>query len=194
MRTFDLLSQGLLSFLAFAGLGFLAAVQAAEPDAEAAGADVKLSLRAAESEIAGSLHLYVTFENAGDQDVVLNLGLMLGNGKILQPEALRVILTDGAGQAKELHFVDKKHPGIAGRVDDYALPLRAGSSFTLKLSLNDFWCPASKEFTLDLKPGRYSARAEFIGRDAQYENGLLLHYWTGKIESDATEFQVGKQG
>src|SRR5262245_11369314 len=102
MRMFDILSLAPLSFRAVAAsTGFLAALalQAGQPDAAATGTQLKLSVRVTEPQRADSLRFYVSFENASEQDTVLNLGLMLGNGKILQPEALRLMVTGADGQA-----------------------------------------------------------------------------------------------
>jgi hypothetical protein len=161
-------------------------------------AKLALSVRVSDLQDADVLRVHVTFENLGDQDTVLNLGMMLANGKVHLPDAVRLILTDAGGQSKELHFSSKAHPGIAGRVDDYAVPLRAGSAHTLKLSLKDFWCPDTKEFSIDLKPGKYSVRARFVGAGARHVNadtqGLkAMRYWMGKLESEVVQFQIGKE-
>lgn len=181
-------------------LGLIAAEppQAGQPDAQEKGAELKLSIRATAPESTDSLRFHVTFENVSGKDTVLNLGMMLANGKVHLPEAVRLILTDPDGQSRELHFSDRRYPGVAGRVDDYAVPLRAGSAYTLGLSLKDYWCPKSNEFRLELKPGKYGVRAGFTGNKAQYLNsdtkGLeLMHFWTGKMESDVAQFQIGKQ-
>jgi hypothetical protein len=161
------------------------------------GPKLRISIRASAPENTDSLRLHVTFENVSDKDTVLNLGMMLANGKVHLPDAIRLILTGPESQSRELHFSDKRYPVIAGRVDDYAVPLRAGSAYTLKLSLKDYWCPKSKEFTLELKPERYSVRAEFIGNGARHLNGdteglKFMHFWTGELRSDVAQFQIGK--
>jgi hypothetical protein len=164
-------------------------------NAQEEGVALKMSIRASAPESTDSLRLHVTFENVNDKDVVLNLGMMLGNGKVHLPDAIRLELTDSGGHARELHFSDKRYPGIAGRVDDYVVPLRAGSAYTLKVSLKDFWCPKSKEFTLELEPGRYSVRAAFTGKTAQYLNGdteglKFMPYWTGELKSEVAQFHI----
>src|SRR5262245_36274560 len=114
MRIFDILSLAPLSFRAVAASArFLAALalQAGQSDDDATGTQLKRSVRVAEPKRADSLRFYVSIENVSEYDTVLNLGLMLGNGKILQPEALRLLVTAADGQVKELHFSDKKHPG-----------------------------------------------------------------------------------
>ena len=160
------------------------------------GVKLKVSIRVANPENIDSLRLYATFENVGDIDTFLNLGMMLGNGKTLLPEAVRLVLTDVNGQVRELHFFDRKHPGVAGRVDDYAVPIRAGSAYTLRLSLQDYFCQKSKDF-VSLKPERYSVRVKFAGKGPKYLNvdtaGLkLMPFWKGKLESNVAKFRVGK--
>jgi hypothetical protein len=142
---------------------------------------------------------HVTLKNAGDKDVVLNLGTMLANGKVLLPDAVHLILIDSAGKSRELHFADRRYPGVAGRIDDYAVPLRVGSSYSLRLSLDNFWCPETKEFRLQLKPGQYRVRSEFTGRGAQFVNrdmeGItLMNFWQGTLQSDVTTFRIGERG
>ena len=161
---------------------------------------LRMSIIAAPPEKASGTPLFhVTIQNIGNKDVILNLGVMLANGKFLLPEAIRLVLTDPHGRARELHFSDKRFPGVAGRMDDYAIPLRSGSEYTVKLSLEDFWCPETKEFRLQLTPGEYQVRAVFWGKGAHHVNsdtkGLsLMHFWTGKLESDAATFRVGETG
>jgi len=40
---------------------------------------------------------YVAIDNVGDRDVVVNLGYMIANGKVMFPEAVRLLLTDSYG-------------------------------------------------------------------------------------------------
>jgi hypothetical protein len=170
------------------------AQQPKQPEVPAKEIELKLSVEVKYLETSDSLRFRVTFENTGDKDTVLNLGMMLGNGTALLPDAVGLVLTDSMGQTRELQFADKKHPGVAGRLDDYAVPLRAGSSYTLTLGLNDFWCPKTKEFSFKLEPGKYSVRAEFANDKAQQEKGLLMHLWTGHVESEVAQFQIGGKG
>ncbi len=168
-------------------------------DVKQNGVKLKVSIRVANPENIDSLRLYATFENVGNIDTFLNLGMMIGNGKTLLPEAVRLVLTDVNGQVRELHFFDRKHAGVGGRIDDYAVPIRAGSAYTLRLSLQDYYCPKSREFVLNLKPERYSVRVKFAGKGPQYLNvdtaGLkFMPFWTGKLESNVAKFQVGKPG
>ncbi len=110
------------------------------PDPQTSNAELRMSIIAITPQEAKGIPVFrVTVENVGDKDVVLNLGMMLANGRVLLPDAIRLILVDPDGKSRELHFADRRYPGITGRVDDYAVPLRAGSANTLRLSLGNFW-------------------------------------------------------
>ncbi len=166
------------------------------PAAESAEADgLALSIRANSPESSGALRLHVTMENMGQEDILLNLGTMLGNGRIQRPDAIRLLLVDGTGDRRELHYADPDVPGVAGRIDDYAVPLRAGSTHSIALELRDFWCPTTKEHAIDLPPGTYEVRAQFTGTGSQHDGGIpSLPYWTGTLESQAVLIEIGEKG
>ena len=131
----------------------------------------------------------VAFRNTGEQDVNLNLGKMLANGKAQLPSKVHFELVDHSGRSRELLFLDKRHPGVSGRIDDYVVPLRAGSLHTLKLRLDLFWSPSTQEFEVKLKPGRYKISAGFQGDSAETSNpdlaGVkLMNFWKGKLQSN----------
>ncbi len=75
----------------------------------------------------------VTFENTGVKDKILNLGYMLANGRTQLPVATKLILTYLNGTSTELSVIE---PWVAGRVDDYIVPLRAGSTYSITLGLD----------------------------------------------------------
>ena len=147
----------------------------------------------------GNPVFHITLENIAEDDVMVNLGKMLANGRIHLPDAIRLTLTDPQGQSRELHFSDRKYPGVAGRIDDYVVPLRAGSTYTIPLDLDGFWCPQTKGFRLRLKPGEYRVRAQLTGKGVHYVNGdtegmKRMNYWTGKVQSDEVTFRLEEQG
>jgi len=164
----------LLSLVAVSPIFLLAAGEeqtSIRPDPQASNAELRMSIIATTPQKAKGIQVFrVTLENVGDKDAVLNLGIMLANGKVLLPDAIHLILIDSRGKSRELHFSDRRYPGIAGRVDDYIIPLRTGSTHTFKLSLDDFWCPKTKEFRLKLKPGVYRVRSELTGKGAHFVN------------------------
>ena len=155
---------------------------------------LQMSISAVDSSEADVPEFQVAFRNAGEQDVTLNLGMMLANGKVQLPNRIRINLTDGSGKTRKLRFADKRYGFVAGRVDDYIVPLRAGSIYTLKLSLNQFWSPDTKEFALKLSTGKYQVTAQFEGGGASAVNldmpGIkLMNFWNGKLQSNTLELE-----
>ncbi|MGA2555839.1 MAG: hypothetical protein ABSG04_06140 [Verrucomicrobiota bacterium] len=133
----------------------------------------------------GDPEFEVAFWNAGEQDVCLNLGAMLANGKVQLPDKIHLNLLDASGRSRELHFADRRYPGVAGRLDDYVVPLRVGSTYTLRLRLDQFWSPGTQEFELKLTPGRYEVSAQFQEDRAETRN--LIFVWKGKLQSNSVE-------
>ena len=130
----------------------------------------------------------ISIENKGDAYLMLNLGVMLGNGDY--PTAIGLTLDDYEGNSKNLHFSD---PSIAGRVDDYIVRLRAGSTYILKVSINDFWYPNGPEWRLNLKPGVYRVGAQLDSRGIQHVNSgeeekMRMDIWKGTLRSEKTTF------
>ena len=133
--------------------------------------------------------LRLSFANVGDRDVTLNLGIMMANGKVQLPDRVAIKFTDAQGKTRLFHFGDKRYPGVAGRLDDYLVPLRAGSTYSLQLTLDQFWCQETKEFSIPLLSGNNHLTAQFEGTGANAVNldmpGIkLMNFWLGKVESN----------
>jgi len=114
---------------------------------------------------------------------------MLSNGKVQLPDNITLNFTDAEGKTRRFQFADKKHSGVAGRVDDYVVPLRTGSLYTLKLRLDEFWCHETTEFGISLLPGKNRLTAQFEGSGARHLNLdlpalKLMNFWLGKIQSN----------
>lgn len=139
-------------------------------------------------------NLQLAFRNVGDRDATLNLGMMLANGKVQLPTGISVNFTDAQGTTRQFKFSDKRYGGIAGRVDDYIVPLRVGSTYSLRLTLDQFWCQETKEFSIPLLAGNNYLTAHFEGSGANYINsdtpGLkLMNFWLGKVDSNTLMLQ-----
>jgi hypothetical protein len=122
---------------------------------------------------------------------------MIPNGKVMFPTAIRLTLTDAAGQTRELDFSDRRYPAVAGRVDDFTVALRSGSIYALRVSLNQYWSPTTKEFGLKLAAGRHRIAARFEGHGARTVNldmqgAALLNFWKGTMESNVVDFVVSE--
>lgn len=144
-----------------------------------------------------SAQFYVAIQNVGDQDVILNLGNMLANGKVHRPDALHLLLTDAQGRIRELQFSDKRYAGVAGRMDDFIVALRSGATYILRLNLEQYSSPSTKEFKLRLTPGRYTIAARFEGKGAKsgstgMKDLALMNFWQGSLESNGLNFEVSE--
>jgi RNA polymerase sigma factor (sigma-70 family) len=134
----------------------------------------------------GGPRLAVALENVGKEDLVLNLGMMLANGRKQFPAALRVTLTDARGATWQL----RRMPGfVAGRVDPFVVPLAVGGRYTLRFDLADLVQEGAK--------GSFKATVAFVGKAvARGETnndatGLaLMPYWTGTIHSGTVPVEL----
>jgi hypothetical protein len=153
-----------------------------------------MSISATGSSKADVPEFQVAFRNIGEQDVTLNLGFMLANGKVQLPKRIGLSLNEVNGKTWNLSFFDRRYPAINGRVDDYVVPLRVGSIYALKISLDQYWSPDTKELALNLPPGKYQINAQFEGGGAKTSNldmpGIkLMNFWTGKLQSNVLEIE-----
>jgi len=137
---------------------------------------------------------WIAIQNAGTADFVVNLGFMLGNGKVMFPLAVRLVVADSTGTPRELQFSDR-YPAIAGRVDDFTVALRAGAIYSLPVSLDQYVTAAARR--VQLTPGRYRIFARLEGHGAATDNldmkGVaLLNFWKGSTQSNVVEFDVSR--
>lgn len=156
-----------------------------KPGPPAAATPLGISISATQREFTDAVPVFeVTLRNTGNEDLMVNVGMMLANGKRLLPDAIQLVLVDAEGHSRELHL--EGVPGVAGRVDDYLIPLRVGSTHSLRLGLDDYWCPKAKEFRIRLKRGEYRVCAKLTSKGARF-----MDVWTGTIQSEAATFRVG---
>jgi len=135
------------------------------------------------------------FRNVGQNDLILNLGMMLANGRRQYPTAVILNITDAQGVHRRFDLIGPG--GIAGRVDPFVLPLPVGGTFSIPLDLSKYWAAPSKEFDYKLTPGTYWIEAEFLGksvseRDANIDskNVALFPYWEGSANSNELHFDI----
>ena len=130
----------------------------------------------------------IAIRNAGEDDVCLNLGSMLANGKVMIPDRIHLRVLNGGATPVDLQFIDRRFAGIAGRSDDYVIPLRSGSTYTLECRFDQFVSTATGD-TLNLKPGRHQVFAWFQGTGATAGNAdmtgvQLLNFWKDDLRSN----------
>lgn len=147
---------------------------------------IQVSLSATDSK--GS-ELQVALRNVSDHDVTLNLGSMMANGQVQLPDYIHLTFTDAQGKTRVFQYTDKKHSFVAGRLDDYVVPLRIGSMYTLKVRMDQYWCQETKELEIRLLPGKNRLTAQYEGSRAKLINLdmaaiKLMNFWLGKVESN----------
>ena len=137
----------------------------------------------------------VELRNAGEKDLVLNLGSMLANGKSQYPSAIVLTLTDVHGKSRRLEL--RGPAGIAGRVDQLVLPIPVGARFAIRVDLRNYWAPVTEEFEIKLKRGMYSIEAQLTGKGISYDDANLdmkglsvMPFWQGTVASNRIRFQV----
>jgi len=145
--------------------------------------------------VASQPRFRVELHNAGDRALILNLGMMLANGKKQYAGAIHLLLTDARGKTIPL---DLTGPAIAGgRIDPLVVPLPEGATFTLPIDLDNYCSPRNHVFELSLGPGQYTVSAEYIGggvsqleANLDMKGILLMPYWIGTVKSNVVPFTV----
>jgi hypothetical protein len=137
----------------------------------------------------------VEFLNSGDTDYMLNLGVMLGNGKKQYPRSVVLNLTDSRGKSRRFDLIEPTF--VAGRVDLLIVPLAVGASFSVPVNLQKYWAAESSEFDYKFEPGQYYVEAQFTGTGASNPNrdmaGIgFMPYWEGTVVSNRLQFEVPK--
>ena len=133
--------------------------------------------------------------NVGSQALILNLGIMLANGREQYPNRIRLQLTEPSSRLLHLEMTG---PGaIGGRVDPMVVPLPANATFALLIDLEHYCAPSEKVWKLNLTSGHYTLRAEYTGAGVSQQatnldmKGVtLMPYWTGTVESSIVSFTV----
>jgi hypothetical protein len=127
----------------------------------------------------------VSFRNSGTDDLFLNLGLTLANGRSHHPVAVSLVLVEPGGHSLELKLKEPAY--VAGRIDDYAVRVPTLAVHVLAFRLSEFYGPK-------LPKGRYRISARFRGRGATISNigqdWTGWNFWQGTLESAVGEFEI----
>jgi hypothetical protein len=127
----------------------------------------------------------VSFHNDGTNDLLLNGGMSLGNGKqIWNSLEAEVKTEDGRQIPMKLHWGGA---AVAGRIYFLGLPLRAGSSYNLAVHQKDYYFGTGER----LKPGKYEIRFIYHGRQSDHRDSTQLPAcWEGEVQSNPLKFEV----
>jgi len=139
----------------------------------------------------------VELHNTGEQPLILNLGMMLANGKQQYADAVTLVLTDNHGKTTPLKLLGPAY--VAGRIDPLVVPLPKGATFTLPVNLTDYISPKNNLWQVTLAPGDYTISAAYAGVGVPQQGAnldmqgiSLMPYWTGAVRSNAVTFMVSK--
>jgi hypothetical protein len=135
----------------------------------------------------------IELTNSGNHDLVLNLGMMLANGRQQFADAIHLSLRDAQNNTEILEL--KGLPIIAGRIDPFAVPLPKGARMILPINIADYWIPKQNVFEIKLAPGRYFLSADYEGEAPQFVNLdmqaiILMPFWLGRVKSSEISFVV----
>jgi hypothetical protein len=137
----------------------------------------------------------ITFENAGSQDALLNLGFMVGNGRTMVPHAIRLVVRGVTFGTCELEYADPRVTHVGGRLDDLVVGLPRSGRYSVRLPLRDFWCGARKQWPMPWPDEPLHVFARFRGGPAvsvtlDMPGMRLMHFWRGTLESGAVTLRV----
>jgi hypothetical protein len=139
----------------------------------------------------------VELRNVCDHDLILNLGMMLANGRSQYAAAIVLTILDPQGKTRGFQLKGPMY--INGRVDPFIVPLPVGSTFSVPVDLDKYWAASSQEGDYKFERGAYLLEARFTGQAvSQQEANLdvkglaLMPYWTGSIASNRVQFEVDK--
>lgn len=145
------------------------------------GLQLSISKREAMSPSANDIVVGVALRNVGEQDLVLNLGYMLNNGRQQYPDAVKLILVDAKGKQSELQFIGAA--GGGGSKDIFAVPLPKGATYYFQQTLNKYLCPSEPQLLSKLARGN-QLRAKFVSTSTASPITNIL-FWTGTVESNS---------
>ncbi len=139
--------------------------------------------------------LMASWVNAGPQALVLNIGMLLGNGRGQFPVLIRFQLTTPEGERRKL--TPRGPTATGGRIDPMIIPLPPGAMYTITLHLAEYGAPEDRTWRWAWQPGSYTLTAPYIGRGVPVgttnldRRGMaLMPYWTGTVDSNTLRFTV----
>src|SRR3984893_14726983 len=118
-------------------LGILASVCTSAVDRrDSASLTLKATCRTSN----GRAELRSTLRNVGADDTSLVLGIAVGNGRRLLPNALVLSVKAADSSAtRDFEYFDPSVPAIFGRLDPWIVSLPSASEFSITRPLSHFW-------------------------------------------------------
>jgi hypothetical protein len=138
-----------------------------------------------------------TIRNTGMQDTAVIFGIVLGNGSKYMVLGMTLeVTTDGSGPAEHHQYHPRHYPsGIAGRVDDWIVPLPVGGAYALTLEAADFIAGNERKDSLP-RDARISLRLPIRGPAGEPNPDVagLRHFrvWTGSTALVSNELATSE--
>lgn len=136
---------------------------------------------------AEGISFVVTFHNNSTNNVLLNCGMLLGNGQ-QSWDSLEAELKNEAGQRIPMAL----HWGVgavSGRIYFLGLPLHTGGSYELLVNQNDYYVGGGER----IKPGKYEINFVFHGKQPSStirDSAEMPPCWEGEVRSNTLKFEV----
>jgi hypothetical protein len=109
----------------------------------------------------------VELRNSGEDDLILNLGFLLGWKQY--PAAIVLTLRDTHGKSRPVHV--REPFTVSGRMDPMVLPLPAGATFSIPVDFDKYQVmtrPEESQFRLEA--GTYTLGAQFTDKGGSQEH------------------------
>ncbi len=157
------------------------------PAAEPAPGPVRMEIELAKSEVvAGETPTFrLSLRNVGHENLLLNGGFMLGNGK-QSWSSIQCVFRSTSGQEVPLAL----HWGVSsvgGRVYFLGLPLRPGDKHSIEVAPRDYYV----QFGKPLSVGTYELQCSYHGAESQFrERTELPPCWEGQAVAQPVRFEV----
>ena len=119
----------------------------------------------------------VELRNAGEKDLVLNLGIMNRNGSEQYPTAVSLFLEDAQRLSRRLELKRPLQASDAGK-EALHVPLPVGATFSFLVDLDNYREATSKELDYKLKPGTYRLAAHLTGFRADSRRAFTVGAFT----------------
>ena len=140
-----------------------------------------------------------TIRNVGKDDTAVIFGVALGNGRrsLVDNMTLQITAPEGKGGGEQYQYYPPHYPGgVAGRVDDWIVPLPAGVWYTLNLEPTDFLTARNGRLSAFPQGARLSLRLPIrspsAGPNSDVVGLKLFRVWTGSTALASNEIAASQ--
>ncbi len=142
---------------------------------------MRLSISIAPAVASANREIQVTFEDVGDQNLLVPIGAVVGNTHPMFPK-IYVTTPDG----KTHRILQGGLPGVAGSMQPWNISLRPQESYTVRMPISSFVLDGSEKLeTLILRPCQLWVELDQESAECPVPNKLTpVPCWHGKVASN----------